>query len=153
MVKNEVLPKRMELAKNWESMINILLSKLSTNGELGNLANLEMHSNKKFGYLNGYDSQIEKLLGDPLPAEALLSHDYQGNDRVLVFTNPSALHMDDNFHIRVRVLSNASKIQGKLMWRKLGEKAYQEIPLTHMARNVFEAVSYTHLTLPTTPYV
>lgn len=138
MVKNEVLPKRMELAKNWESMINILLSKLSTNGELGNLANLEMHSNKKFGYLNRFDSQIEKLLGEPLPAEALLSHDYQGEDRVLVFTNPSALQKDDNFHIRVRALSNATKIDGKLMWCKLGEKTYQEIPLTHMARNVFE---------------
>lgn len=138
LTREEALPKRIELAENWTNMVNILLSKLSTNGELGNLANLEMHSNKKFGYLNGFDAQIETLLGDSLPSEALLSHDYQGKDRVLVFTNPSALHKDDNFHIRVRVLSNASNIHGKLMWKKLGEEAYQEIPLTHMARNVFE---------------
>lgn len=138
LLNNEILPKRIELASNWTNMVNILLSKLSTNGELGNLANLEMHSSKKFGYLYGFDSQIEKRLGKPLPEKAFISHEYKGEDRVLVFTNPSTLNKDDHFHIRVRVLSNASEIHGKLMWRKLGEEAYQEIPLTHMARNVFE---------------
>ena len=138
LIKNEALLKRIELVEKWTKMVSILLSKLSTNGELGNLANLEMHSNKKLGYLHGFDSKIEKIFGKPLPAEANLSKAYAGEDRVLVFTNPSVLQKADNFHIRVRVLSNALKIHGKLFWRKFGTSAYQEINLDHMARNVFE---------------
>ncbi len=136
--RSHIVPRRMKLAYAWTKMINTLLAKLSTNGELGNLANLEMHSNKKLGYLNGYDPQIEKLLGEPLPPEAILNHAYQGEDRLLVFTNPSVLHKNDELHTRVRVLSNAENIHGKLLWRKLGEEKYEIIPLTHMARNVFE---------------
>ncbi len=134
----EVLPKRLELAEKWTNMINILLAKLSTNGELGNLANLEMHSKKRLGYIDGLDSKIELLIERALPENAQLSMSFLGKERVLVFTNPSALQKGDNFQIRVRILSNAASIQGKLMWRKLGDTIYQEIPLTHMARNVFE---------------
>ena len=134
----QLIPKRIELAEKWTSMMNLLLAKLSTNGELGNLVNLEMHSKKRLGYLEGLDHKIESLTGEVLSEESQLSMAFQGKERLLVFTNPSALQKEDHFHIRVRVLSNASKIQGKLMWRKLGETDYLEIPLTHMARNVFE---------------
>ena len=137
-VQKEVLPKRIELAEKWTQMTNLLLAKLSDNGELGNLANLEMHSKNKLGLLDGLDSKIETLFGEALPEAAHLSKAFQGKEKVMVFTNPSALQKNDNFHIRIRVLSNAEKIQGKLMWRKLGETPYKEIPLTHMARNVFE---------------
>jgi hypothetical protein len=126
------------VARQWAEMVKLMLAKFTTNGELGNLANLEMHSKKRLGYLNQHDAAIEKLLGKPLPAEARLSMEYPGEDRVLVFTNPSMLQQQDEFHVRVRVLSNASEIQGTMLWRKLGEQQYQEIPLTHMARNVFE---------------
>jgi hypothetical protein len=136
--ENEILSKRMDVARQWAEMVKLMLAKFTTNGELGNLANLEMHSKKRLGYLNQHDAAIEKLLGKPLPAEARLSMEYPGEDRVLVFTNPSMLQQQDEFHARIRVLSNASKIQGTMLWRKLGEQQYQEIPLTHMARNVFE---------------
>jgi len=133
-----ILPKRIELANKWTNMVNLMLSKFTTNGELGNLANLEMHSMKKLGYLFGLDGKIEELLGKDLPSETQLSMEYLGKDRVLVFTNPSLLQSDDDFHVRVRVLSNAPDIQGKMLWRKLGKGQYHEIPLKHLARNVFE---------------
>jgi hypothetical protein len=64
--------------------------------------------------------------------------EYSGKDRVLVFTNASLIQSDDYFLVCVRVLSNASDIQGEMLWRKLGEEEYQEIPLMHLARNAFE---------------
>jgi len=137
-VSSLVLTKRIELARKWTNMTGLMLGKFTTNGELGNLANLEMHSLKRLGYLTGFDDEIERLLGEELPTEAQLSTEYPGDDRVLVFTNPSMLQKEDDFHVRVRVLSNAKNIKGKMKWRRLGEDAYQEIPLKHLARNVFE---------------
>jgi hypothetical protein len=137
-VEDEVIPKRIALAKSWTKMTNLMLAKFTTTGELGNLANLEMHSMKKLEYLNGHDAEIEKISGKALPEEARLAKEYQGADRILVFTNPSLLQKEDAFHVRVRVLSNTSEIQAKMYWRNFGEEKYHEIPLDHMARNVFE---------------
>ncbi len=58
----EALPKRIELAEKWGDMNRILLSFVSTNGELGTLANLEMHNIRKNGNLTGHDALLKSIL-------------------------------------------------------------------------------------------
>ena len=141
LVVESALPVRLDLVKKWTESISLLLAKMSTNGELGTLANLEMHNLKRLGYLNGWDEQIEKISGKPLPSEAILQKNYPGNDKLIVTANPSALRKEDVFQLRVRVLSNEEQLTGKLYWKTLGAKEFEEIPLKHLARDVFEVTS------------
>jgi len=76
-----------------------------------------------------------------LPPEANLPNEYPGIDRLIVATNPSALKKDDTFHVRVRILSNEENLSGILYWKLIGGTDYKEIPLKHLARNVFEVES------------
>jgi hypothetical protein len=100
-----------------------------------------MHNIERLCYLDSWDAEIMKITGNPLPPEAILAKEYTGRDRLIVTTNPSALKKDDTFHLRVRILSNEETLSGTLYWKQLGGTEYAEIPLKHLARNVFEVES------------
>ena len=84
------------------------------------------------------DETILVISKDATSLEHLAARKYQCENRILVFTDPSALQKTDNFQIKVLLFPNTIEIRGKLIWRHLGESSYNEIPLTHMSRNVFE---------------
>jgi hypothetical protein len=134
----KALQLRLELARKWEKMTLILLSKVSTNGELGTLANLEMHNMRMLGCLTGHDQFLISLLGRELPPEAFLSMDYPGKSRVIVTTDQGILEKGEDFCIRVRVLSQPGEISGTIHWKPLGSGKYQEDALKRLDRNVFE---------------
>ena len=131
------LPIRLELAKKWMKMTEILLAKISTTGEMGMLANLEMHSGRKNQNLTGQDKFLQEL-GVIIPAEAFPGKAYTGKTRVIVPTDESILSKGKDFYLRIRVLSTAKNISGKLLWRNLGDGKFKVIWLKRMDRNVFE---------------
>jgi len=135
----KALQLRLKLTRKWEEMTLILLSVISTNGELGTLANLEMHNMRMLGCLTGHDQFLSSLLGLELPAEAFLSMDYPGKSRFIVTTVHGILEKGEDFCLRIRVLSQPGEISGTIHWKPLGAGKYQENTLTRMNRNVFEA--------------
>jgi hypothetical protein len=137
MAIDKALPIRLDLAEKWKQTIKILLSKVSTTGEMGMLANLEMHNYKHNQIITGHDSYLKEL-GVDLPAEAFPSTEYTGKTRVIVPTDESILSKGKDFYLRVRILSSEKDISGKLKWKKLGPFEYKEITLKKMDRNVFE---------------
>ena len=134
---DKALPLRLELAEKWKQTIEMLLSKVSTTGEMGMLANLEMHNNQHNKILTGQD-QFFKELGVTLPATAFPSKEYTGKTRVIVPTDESILSKGKDLYLRVRILSSEKNISGKLMWKNLGPGDYREIALKKMDQNVFE---------------
>jgi hypothetical protein len=134
----EAIPKRIELAEKWKAMNRILLSFVSTNGELGTIANLEMHNIRKNGNLTGHDAFLKTILQSELPEKAVLSDRYTGKTRIVATTNPTVLEKGDDFYLRIRVLSEKDSLSGTLFYRKLGDKKYAFAPFLRLASNVFE---------------
>jgi len=134
---NKALSLRIQLASKWKDMMRILLAKISTTGEMGTLANLELHNLRRNRYLTGHDGFLRGL-GVQLPAAAFPPKEYTGKTRVILTTQPSILERGEDLYLRVRILSEASDVSGKLMWRALGEGSFTGVDLRHMARNVFE---------------
>jgi hypothetical protein len=132
------LPMRIELASKWRDMTRILLAKISTNGEMGTLANLELHNLRGNRYLTGHDDFLREM-GVQLPAEAFPPKGYAGKTRVIVTTRPSIIEKEQDFCLRVRILSESPDISGRLVWRTLGKGPFNAVDLGHIARNVFEA--------------
>ena len=137
LARKNALPLRIQLASKWTEMIRILLAKISTNGEMGTLANLELHNLRRNQYLTGHDGFLRGL-DVQLPAEAFPPKEYAGKTRVILTTQPSIIGKGEDFYLRVRVLSEASDISGQLMWRALGRGYFNAVDLRHLARNVFE---------------
>ena len=137
MAIDKALPLRLELAEKWKQTMKLLLSKVSTTGEMGMLANLEMHNFRHNQTITRYDKFLKEL-GVDLPAEAFPSKEYIGKTRVIVPTDESILSKGKDFYLRVRVLSSESVISGKLKWKNFGTFEYKEIVLKKMDRNVFE---------------
>ena len=131
------LPIRLELAKKWQKMTEVLLAKISTTGEMGMLANLEMHSGRKNQDLIGQDKFLQEL-GVTIPEEAIPGKAYTGKTRVIVPTDESILSRGKDFYLRIRVLSSAKNISGRLLWRNLGSGKFKSIRLKRMDRNVFD---------------
>jgi hypothetical protein len=133
----EVLPLRKAMTEKWETMTRILLAKITTNGELGSLANLEMHNKQTLNLLNRHDVFLRELEID-LSSFGSPTFKFQGETRIIATTNQSILENGKDFYMRIRVLSESSDLSGKLKWRSLGKGQYKELPLNRMARNVFE---------------
>ena len=134
----EALPKRIELAGKWKNMNSALLSFISTNGELGTIANLEMHNIRMNGNLTGHDEFLKDVLKEDLPDEARVPTSYSGAVRIIVTTNQSVLPKGEDFYLRIRVLSVTDNISGKLYYRYLGQKDYAIAELKPVASHVFE---------------
>ncbi len=134
----KALALRMEMVKKWAEMTRILLSKITTNGELGTLANLELHNLRKLDYLYGHDPYLEEL-GIALPPDAYLPSMYDGPTRIITTGCPSVLLEGEDLYLRVRVLSSAREIHGELMWRRLGSGKFSAVQLERVNRNVFQA--------------
>jgi hypothetical protein len=137
MAIDKALPIRLELGEKWKQTIKILLSKITTTGEMGMLANLEMHNYMHNQAITGQDKYLKEW-GVNLPSAAYPTGEYTGKTRIIVPTDESILTKGKDFNLRVRVLSAENEISGKLKWKKLGPFEYKEIALKKMNRNVFE---------------
>jgi len=145
--KTLALPLRIELSGKWQKMNSLLLAFVSTNGELGTIANLEMHNMRKNGNLTGHDEYLKEIIKSDLPEKTMLSKKYSGATRIVVVTNQSVLQKGEDFYLRIRVLSESDNISGKIFYMKLGDKNYSAEDLKLISSHVFE-VKLTSAKIP-----
>ncbi len=137
--KNEAVPKRIELAEKWSNMNMVLLAFVSTTGELGSIANLEMHNIRKLGCLTGHDEYLESVIRSKLPDNINVTTGYAGNLRIVATTHQSIIRKGDDFHLRLRILSQSDNLSGKLYYRNLGDRQFSSIDIVPLASHVFDA--------------
>ena len=148
---------RVELARQWESMMTLLLQTVDTPGELGTVANLEQHVRRnprdggKHRFLEVHDVALAEALGSPLPAEVTPSKDYTGPPRVIVPTARGRLAAGEALRLEAIVLDGKPPRAVRLHWRPLGSEAFTTIPFTHVGRGVYET-SATDLGAQTIEY-
>ena len=133
------LAARRQLVADWCAMMTYLLETVSTPGEMGTVANLELHTRLSGGYLTNFDARLEKVLGKPLPADCAIPGNYAGKSRLIVPTVRSVLTKDESLKLRIIALANEPVKSVTVHVRPLGKGEWKEIPATHIARAVFEA--------------
>jgi hypothetical protein len=139
-IVQEVLPLRIQAAMIWVEMMNYLLQTVSTTGELGTIANLEQHNLGLLQALNKYDSLIVDVTGEPLPPEAELSMKYFGPLRIIVPALRNILEENEDFTLKVMLLSGEPVREVFFCWKILGDRQFSKIPLTHVNRGVYKII-------------
>ena len=120
-------------------MVTHLLETVSTPGELGTVANLELHTRLSGGYLTNFDARLEKLLDRPLPADCAIPSNYTGQPRLIVPTVRSVMLKGASLRLKIIALDRAPVKSVTVKLRPLGGRDWQESPARHIARAVFEA--------------
>jgi hypothetical protein len=133
------LAARLELTRAWNELIRIQIGLVSTPGELGTIANLEMHSRFANAFLTRHDVALAKLLGAPLPAECAPAKTYEGPARLVVLGARGALTRGESQTLRLLAIGGAPAKSITLHVRPLGGGEWKKIPVTPVARAVYEA--------------
>jgi hypothetical protein len=138
LARNEALPVRIALARQWERMITLQLSVVSTPGGMGTIANLEQHVRRNNAFLSLHDELLAGLLDGGLPPEAEPSRRYAGPPRIIVPTVRGDIGEGESLRLTVIVLDDEAPRRAQLHWRPLGRGAFRAIEPAHRARAVYE---------------
>ena len=117
------LPVRVEMAGSLKKIFGCLLATAGTMGELGTIMNWEQHILP--GAFEKPGLELEKILGEPLPAQAQLSSDYDGPPRIAVLSRRTSLEAGEDLRIKVGILSKAKPQKAHLYWREMGKGPYK----------------------------
>jgi len=139
MVEEKAFPLKKSAEEKWGEMVTLLLEKINTWGEIGTIANLEMHNLGQLKLLTKYDELISEITKKPAPALDL-PKEYNGISRLIVPTKRNILQANEDLNIKAIILSKNKLKDAKVYWRKLGKGKFETVDFTHSSRGVYNAV-------------
>jgi hypothetical protein len=135
LARSVVLPIRKKMVDLVGEVYAGLLATVSNPGELGTVANWEQHILPRV--LGKPGEELEKLLGESLPAEARPGTKYEGPPRIIVPTVRTSVTAGEALALKVIVLAKAPPREAALEWRSLGQGEFTRVPLVPAARGVY----------------
>jgi hypothetical protein len=135
LVRKEVLPLRLDLARSYESLIATFVNCAKSPGEIGTISSIESGSRQRV--VSAHDVAIAQILGEPLPAEAAVSTVYRGTPRICVPARRTQMNAGEPQEIRAFVLSGAKCAALNVYWRSLGEGQFKKVAATHRTRQAY----------------
>jgi len=129
------LPIRRELIAQVADVHRYLLATVTTNGAMGNVANWQQHLMPTL--LTEPGQELAKILGQDLPADAMLSNRYDGPLRIILPTVRSSLTAGEDLKLKVIFLAQNQPKDAALYWRPMGKHKFNRIALKHIARGVY----------------
>ena len=137
LARGTALPIRRELVGQVADAHRFLLATVATTGGMGTVANWQQHLLP--GLLIKPGEELAKILGERHPADADLSHSYDGPARMIVLTARTSLTPGEDLRLKVIILGREKPEKGTLYWRPLGKGEFETVPLQHAARGVYWA--------------
>ena len=150
LAKEEALPVRLELARTWEEAMTLFLQTVSTQGDLGTVANLEQHVRGKLKLLSAHDEKLAGFLEGGLPEDAQPRHAYVGRPRLLVPT--ARTQAEDGKAIEIHGIFLAghgsppseTATKAELLWRPLGQGSFRKLPIANLRPGRWKAMLPLH---------
>jgi hypothetical protein len=140
LTREEALPLRLALARQWETMMTILLQAVSTPGEMGTVANLEQHTLRNTHephFMELHDAKLVAWGKAPLPPEAQPTRDYKGPARLVVPTVRTVATAGERVTLNAIVLDRQPARRVTVHWRPLGEGRFRTAAARHIGRAVY----------------
>lgn len=134
LAREEVLPIRKELVRRLADVHRHLLESTTTTGAMGNVANWQQHVIPML--LAPSSKDLESLLGEPLPADALPGRHYEGRPRLFVPVVRTMVVAGEPLKLTARLLG-IEPAEAAVHWRRLGRGEFAKTPLAHVARGVY----------------
>ncbi|KKK47598.1 hypothetical protein LCGC14_3153580, partial [marine sediment metagenome] len=131
-----VLPLYQELVACVGEAYGLLMATVTDIGGIQTVINWEGH-NGLLG-IEKTGRELTEMLGGPLPKDAAITAQYQGEPRLIVPTVRSLLEKGATLKLKVIVLDNRRPQEAALFWKPLGAAGdYRKVPLQHVGRAVY----------------
>ncbi len=128
------LPVRKELIAQVTEVHRHLLATVTTTGEMGSVVNWQQHNMPEIVGKPG--QELARLLGEPLPADAMPPQAHPGKPRLVVPFVRTGLSAGERLTLTAVVLG-AKPREVAVAWRPLGSGSFRKVPLGHVARGVY----------------
>lgn len=139
LAREQALPQRLELVRLLADMYGHLLATLHNASELGTVCNIEQQSMLRTQLITIHDEKLEKLLGEPLPANARPWPDYRGPARLVVLTARGSQRAGEALPLRIIALDQQPVKSVSVRVRPLGGGKWKKVSAKHLARAVYQA--------------
>lgn len=137
LIKKKVFPARRQIIECLKDVYKYLLATVNTPGELGTIANWEQHIFTDLLVKPG--NEMEKILGEKLPAELNPPISYTGPTRLIVPTLRTSLLPDERLNLKLIVLSEKPPKEVSLFWRKMAAGVFKKLEFAHLNHGVYKA--------------
>ncbi|MEI8373601.1 MAG: hypothetical protein WCJ35_12310 [Planctomycetota bacterium] len=137
--ESTALPAYREVLRLYGEAYHLLLATVNTPGGLATVVNLENHAEFLPVAIGKPAARLTAALGGPLPSDAIPPVQYQGEPRIIVPTVRTLIAQGEPLRLKIIVLDNQPARTVTVLWRPLGIGPFRAIPLTHIARAVYEA--------------
>ena len=134
-VLNEVVPRRVELARSYEDLIVAFVRCAKSPGDVGTISSIESGMRERL--LSSQDAAMTRILEQPLPVAAAVSSAYRGAPRIFVSAKCTQTKAGEPQEIRAFVLSGPKCGGLELYWRPLGSGAFKKVTARHQARQAY----------------
>jgi len=128
---------RIELARGWECLMQIESQTVSTPGELGTIANLELRTRVFSHFVDAHDATLKAALDSPLPPETSLDRIPAANPRLMVMTVRSSVAKGEALALPIIALDKTPVKSVSVLVRPLGQGDWRSIAAKHVARAVW----------------
>ncbi len=128
------LPVRKELIAQVTEVHRRLLATVTTTGEMGTVTNWQQHNMPEIVGKPG--EELARLLGEPLPADAMPPKEHPGGPRMFVPFVRTGVSAGERLTLTVAFLG-AKPGEAAVAWRPLGPGQFSKAPLVHVARGVY----------------
>ena len=134
LAKTLALPIRRQLVAAVTDVQKHLLNTVNTPGAMGNVTNWQQHIMPTL--LNKPGEELAKILGQPLPPDAMPGKDYSGRPRMFLPVLRTLLDAGESFKVDAIILGMKPRNM-EIYWRPLGAGSFSTKPLQHVARGVY----------------
>lgn len=134
--RKHALPRLEEMTERVEEIYEYLLNTVSNTGEMGTIANWDQSIVPEVIHLT--QRALIEAMGEALPEEAQTEQEYEGRPRIVVPTLRGMLTAGETLVLKVIVLDEGETKHADLYWRIMGQGQFQRVPLSHVARGVYQ---------------
>ncbi len=120
-----------------QEAIRLMLETVSTNGELGTIANWQQHAMTITVTIPGHE--LEELLKISLPASCWPQAVTLHQDRIIIPTQRTSIRKGEDLRLKV-ILPQEGLTSAKIYWKAIGEKGFRMEPLVNRGRAVWYGI-------------
>ncbi len=133
----EALPIYIKLVAEYEELASLCMKFVTTNSGIATIVNLMQHQGFWQMAIENPASSLTKILGEPLPLEAIPANKYKGTNRMFMTTLRTNILEGESLNIKVNLLSKSKPTNITMNWRTIGASKYIKIPLQNLSKGIF----------------
>jgi Glycosyl hydrolase family 67 N-terminus len=136
----EAVPAYGKLVTEYELLVTLQMSVLSTNGGVATVVNLMQNKDFWQTAIENPANSLKEIIGNNLPEDILPSKEYKGKNRIFMVTQKTSILNGESFEVKVTTLGKSKPTKVTLNWKPMGAQTYSKIALSNSKNGIYSTL-------------